>query len=208
MVARNKSRDLESGDEWILLSAAIARMSELHPAYASYPGYARRDLERTIQAGRADLRGCRLGAPDNAPSAISTPITGRRRLIPDRNTIVLRRPGNPSGETLYHSVQIEWTSFAQYIRDHAPAWLSAVRPGAVFDLTTSPKKKGRADFHKMIALRLKKGAQPGQDQSWKTFCDAVRDDTDGWTQGPRRRPKRGFSDKTIQRAVSDLRKDK
>src|SRR5262249_5784923 len=132
----------------------------------------------------------------NSPSAISTPITGRRRLIPDRNTIVLRRPGNPNGETLYHSVQIEWTSFAQYIRDYAPVWLSAVR------------KKGRADFHKAIALRLKKEAQPGQDQSWKTFCDAVRDDTDGWTQGPRRRPKRGFSDKTIQRAVSDLRKDK
>jgi hypothetical protein len=198
MVARNKSRDLESGGEWILLSTAIARMSELHPAYASHPGYARRDLERTIQAGRADLRGCRLGAPDNSPSAISTPITGRRRLIPDRNTIVLRRPGNPSGETLYHSVQIEWPSFARYVGDHATLWLSAVRPGDAFGL--SPKKERRADFHKAIALRLEKGAQPGQDQLWKTFCDAVRDDTEGWTQG--------FSDKTIQRAVSELRKDK
>jgi hypothetical protein len=202
------SRDPESGGEWILLSMAIARMSELHPGYASYPGYARRDLERTIQAGRADLRGCWLGAPDSSPSTISTPITGRWRLNSDRNTIVERRPGNPSGETLYHSVQIEWTSFAQYIRDHAPAWLSAVRPGDAFGLTTSPKKKGRADFHKAIALRLKKGAQPGQDQSWKKFCDAIRDDANGWTQGADRRPKRGFSDKAIQRAASKLRKDK
>jgi hypothetical protein len=191
-----------------LLSTAIARMSELHPAYASHPGYVHRDLERTIQAGRAHLRGCRLGAPDNSSSAVSTPITGRRRLIPDRNTIVLRRPGNPSGETLYHSVQIEWTSFARYVGDHATLWLSAVRPRDAFGLTPSSKKERRADFHKAIALRLKKGAQPGQDQPWKTFCDAIRDDTDGWTQGADRRPKRGFSDKAIQRAVSDLRKDK
>jgi hypothetical protein len=193
--------DLESGGEWILLSAAIARMSELHPAYADHPGYAHRDLERTIQAGRADLRGCRLGAPDSSPSTVSTP-TGRRRLNPHRNTIVLRRPGNPSGETLYHSVQIEWTSFARYVGDHATLWLGAVRPGDAFGLPT--KKERRADFHKAIALRLKKGAQPGQDQSWKAFCDAVRDDTNGWTQGADRRPKRGFSDKAIQRAVSKL----
>ena len=73
MVAREKSRDLESG--------------------ASHPGYAR-PLER--QAGKADLRTCWLGTRDSPPLTIST-ITGRRRPNPDRNTIGDR---NPSGDKM------------------------------------------------------------------------------------------------------------
>jgi hypothetical protein len=43
---------------------------------------------------------------------------------------------------------------------------------------------------------------PPRKLNWKAFCNRVRDDCNGWVDS---RPALGFSDKTIQRLVKDLR---
>jgi hypothetical protein len=109
----------EVADEWLLLSTCIARMSELHPIYASYPGYARRDLENAIRAGRALLRGQRLGPADSSRELIRAPITAKHRLDLIHNSVSERRPG-PYGDTvLFRNVESNWNRVEEYLRVRA-----------------------------------------------------------------------------------------
>jgi hypothetical protein len=63
--------------------------------------------------------------------------------------------------------------------------------------------KGRDD---VIRQRLLRGDDPGQNVSWKEFCDAVRDAAGGWVVDKRDgRPRRGFNDKAIGREVDRIR---
>jgi hypothetical protein len=56
-----------------------------------------------------------------------------------------------------------------------------------------------------IRKRLENGERPGSIVTWDRFCDAIRDDCEGWKGDPKRRePKRGYSDRTIKRACRDL----
>jgi len=55
---------------------------------------------------------------------------------------------------------------------------------------------------------LMKTQQPGRTIEWQRFCDQVRDACAGWKDQTNRVPKRGFSDKTIQRYVASMRNDK
>src|SRR6516164_7449878 len=50
-------------------------------------------------------------------------------------------------------------------------------------------------------LMKKEGIQPGHTVSWDQFCDLVRDRCDAWKDRKSRVPKRGFSNKTINRVV-------
>ncbi len=68
-------------------------------------------------------------------------------------------------------------------------------------------KNALSELGNAVAQRLK-SERPGSTISWVQFCDSVRDDCDGWKDHKSRMPKRGFSDKTIQRVVTDLRTDK
>jgi hypothetical protein len=75
-------------------------------------------------------------------------------------------------------------------------------------------RSGRApcDDHDALALAVKQqlnaGALPGKTVQWTTFCVAVRDDCNGWTDRAKGIPKRGYSDKTIQRIVREHKPDK
>jgi hypothetical protein len=63
--------------------------------------------------------------------------------------------------------------------------------------------KGRDDVIRQFLLR---GDDPGQNISWKEFCDAVRDAAGGWVVDKRdRRARRGFNDKAIGREVCRIR---
>ena len=55
---------------------------------------------------------------------------------------------------------------------------------------------------------LVKTQQPGSTIQWKQFCDLVRDDCSEWIDRTKGVPRRGFSNKTIQRFVASTRKDK
>jgi hypothetical protein len=208
------TRAIDQEGEWVLLSVAVARMAELHPSYATYTGCARRDLDRAIQAGRVNLRGCWSGTPNSPPTSIDAPIADR--LDPLRNVMIIRRP---SGDIIYRNVQVEWTHFAQYILDHATSWFIQFRNdrfGTLSHSAASADSKGGDGAHAMCARdeaikkRLSEGVRPGQDGQWpwKTFCDVIRDEADGWigSRGPR--PNKGFSDRSIKRAVAKLQEDK
>jgi hypothetical protein len=54
-----------------------------------------------------------------------------------------------------------------------------------------------------ITRRLRANEVPGENISWKEFCDGVRDRCGGWIK--KGKPNRGFSDKQIQRMVRELR---
>lgn len=73
----------------------------------------------------------------------------------------------------------------------------APRPSGV--PKTAPK---RDVLRRAVQTRLHRGEMPGRNSPWKTFCDNVRDDCDGWSKG--RKPMRGYGDKTIGRIVKDL----
>jgi hypothetical protein len=211
--------DLESGSEWILLSMAVARMSELHSVYRSYTGYALRDLETAIRAGRAVLRGSWIGAPDQPLVPVTEPIAAKLDLY--HNTLSRRtRPGPLGYETVFRNVQIEWIGLAQYIRANALAVWGADHSGDTglerADKSLQPAaisnrkmRTGLRAMHELrdeaIIKRLRDGARPGQDPecSWKTFCHSIRKDTNGWISGSKL-PKRGFSDKSIQRVTRAL----
>jgi hypothetical protein len=60
------------------------------------------------------------------------------------------------------------------------------------------------NLSKAISHRMKM-EQPGSTIQWKKFCDLVRDDCSGWKDRTKGIPKRGFSNKTIQRMVKRLR---
>jgi hypothetical protein len=105
-------------DDWLLLFTCVARMGELHPIYRSYPGYARRDLEAAIRAGRTRLRGQKPGQLDGLPTAIAMPITFRHRLDLSHDTLTERARHNLVG-LLIRNVEIEWNSVAEYLRARA-----------------------------------------------------------------------------------------
>ena len=57
-----------------------------------------------------------------------------------------------------------------------------------------------------IARRISDGEVPGDTIGWDRFCGDIRDDCNGWVKtGGKRKPARGFGDKTIKRAVAELR---
>jgi hypothetical protein len=103
-------------DEWILLSTCTARMGELHRIYVSYRGYAQRDLESAICAGRATLRGQRLGSTHCSSELIGEPITARHRLDLIHNSLSERRPGPYGDNVLFRNVEMNWTGIKEYLR--------------------------------------------------------------------------------------------
>jgi len=106
----------ETGDEWVLLSTAIAGMGELHHDYRLYPGLARRDVERAIRADRLKLRGDDW-KKEKVP--ISGPITAQHDLDLVYNNLSERKPG-PSPlnrQVLFRNVEVEWISTANYLRE-------------------------------------------------------------------------------------------
>ena len=105
----------EEPEEWLLLSGCVAR--ELHPVYRSRPGYARRDLEAAILAGRAVLRGRKPGTTRS--EVIDWPITTSHRLDIIRNTLAERRPGPFGDNILFHDVEIAWNKIHDYLRAYA-----------------------------------------------------------------------------------------
>jgi hypothetical protein len=78
---------------------------------------------------------------------------------------------------------------------------------AVFDggrrRSSAPKKV--TPLADAISKRLAANEQPGSTIQWHPFCDLVRKDCDGWADSKRKIPKRGFSDKSIQRIVRQQR---
>jgi hypothetical protein len=62
-----------------------------------------------------------------------------------------------------------------------------------------PRSARDAEIKRILATQ-----EPGQDVSWKCFCDTVRDNADGWIKKSQSSTKKGFSDKSIQRAVRHL----
>jgi hypothetical protein len=63
------------------------------------------------------------------------------------------------------------------------------------------------NLREVIRKHLQNGNAPGSTIRWKSFCDKVRDDCDGWADKKERRSKRGYSDKSIQRAVRLIKGD-
>jgi hypothetical protein len=56
-----------------------------------------------------------------------------------------------------------------------------------------------------IRRRLTAGEHPGKNIEWKPFCDGVRNRCDGWISTAKaKKPARGFSDKSIKRAVDAI----
>jgi hypothetical protein len=106
--------------EWILLSTAVVRMAELSPIYRSYPGLARRDLEKAILADRVELRGYPIGARAGSPVAVPRPLSPRHEVNLHHNTILLRRPGPSGAGLLFRDVEIEWAEAAKYLRRFVP----------------------------------------------------------------------------------------
>jgi hypothetical protein len=59
---------------------------------------------------------------------------------------------------------------------------------------------------RVIARKLREGINPPRTIPWKSFCNDVRNECNGWVgHGAKRRPAHGFSDKQIQRGVKDLK---
>ena len=106
----------EVAAEWIRLSTAVARMSEIHLAYRTYRGLARRDLETAIRAGRIRTRGCPVGPPEPLPEEIEGPITFMHELDLIHDSLKERRPGPLGPTTLFRNVEVEWTGAASYLR--------------------------------------------------------------------------------------------
>jgi hypothetical protein len=132
-----------------------------------------------LQSGGVLVRGVRPGSI--VPSIISKEIAGT--LYPGFLTV-----------TSFHDVEIEWNDLIERGRDLVPSGFQLNEQYA-----TSLKAA--------IAELLDNDEEPGKTISWKTFCDNVRDQTAGWASEHDKRPKRGFSDRTIQRIVNrQLRK--
>jgi hypothetical protein len=99
-------------DYFILLCGSqfscVARMGVLHQNYRTFPGWARGDLEATIYAGLAALRGRRHGVADSSVEVISEPITARYRLDLIHSTLSERMPGPLGNDVLFRDVEVEW----------------------------------------------------------------------------------------------------
>ena len=102
--------------DWILLSTAVVRMTELSPTYRLRPGLAHRDLEYAIGADRVELHGHPIGARAGPPVAVPRPISPRYEVNLHHNTILLRRPGPLGAELSFRDVEIEWIGAAKYLR--------------------------------------------------------------------------------------------
>lgn len=142
--------DLQEPDDWLLLCTCVARMSELHPVYRSYPGYAQRDLESAIRAGRAILRGRRPGRADHPPDAIDGPIIARHRLDLIHNSLSERTP-RPSGDIVqFRDLEIEWSKIKEYLRARAaecwPLYDDDVKPQTQLAHPRRLNKKGAKEF--------------------------------------------------------------
>jgi len=165
------SPDGGGADEWLLLSATVARMSELHPVYCSYPGYARRDLETAIRAERARIRGL-SGEGDVVTIGR---LTGNHRLDLIQNTLTERRPGPMGDRILFWNVEIEWTGISSYLRAFAVKRLdkgvvASPHKDAADGTRTQPDKTSQRD----VAIANKLGARPGQDQTGRGRNSATR----------------------------------
>jgi hypothetical protein len=116
--------DLQQPNDWLLLSMCVARMGELHPVYRSRLGYARRDLETAMRAGRISLRGRSTEALGDPPVPITFPITNNHRLDLIHNSLSQRKLGLLDGATLFRDVEVEWTGVARYLRAlAAESWI-------------------------------------------------------------------------------------
>ena len=78
---------------------------------------------------------------------------------------------------------------------------------ARFEPQQQPETKRETLRHLLetaIAKQLSAGKLPGTGgtESWDPFCDSVRDDCDGWKDRRKRKPKRGYGDRTIKRLVA------
>lgn len=111
--------DLQKPDEWLYLSTCVARMSELNAGYSTYPGYARRDLETAIRAGRAILRGLRSGMEDQPPEVFNMPVTARHRLDLTHDTLSERKRGPLGYIAVLRHVEINWTRIEKYLQARA-----------------------------------------------------------------------------------------
>jgi hypothetical protein len=111
--------DFPQPNDWILLSACVARMGELHRVYRFYPGYAQRDLEAVIRGGRAALRGRRPGQADHTPETIGTPITSRHRIDPIYNALSERSAGPFGDNVLFRDVETDWNKIKGDLREFA-----------------------------------------------------------------------------------------
>jgi hypothetical protein len=81
---------------------------------------------------------------------------------------------------------------------------SEVGPGSQIRAKPGPISSGRQEPWRLeligaIERRLKSGTTPGRGESWSEFCDAIRDGLGAWINRKKRIPRRGYSDKTIQR---------
>jgi hypothetical protein len=133
-----------SGNDWVLLSTAVARMGELDPLYIKHTGAARNALDRAIFAGRMSLSGRPIGERDRQP--IEGLISSEHRLDLIRDTIRKRGVRPPYEDTiLFLDVQIEWSGAAAYFRSQAgqaQGDISLLRAGA--GPATRPKRRGPA----------------------------------------------------------------
>ena len=71
------------------------------------------------------------------------------------------------------------------------------------DLLMSRKSSKTLQLALVTAIEelLRNGSRPGESTGWKSFCDEVRNRSDGWVDGSNTKPKRGCGDETIERMV-------
>jgi hypothetical protein len=94
-------------------------------------------------------------------------------------------PSRLSSQEFYY-VEIEWNDLLLNGRNLIPAYLR-VRKAL---------NRGEA-----IAELLESGERPGTTISWAAFCDAVRDNAEGWVDKRNGKSKRGFGNKSIERCL-------
>ncbi len=151
-------------EEWLLLSTCIARMGELHPAYRSRLGHARRDFEAALRAGRGSLRGRRPGRSVCLPEPISGPITSRHRLNLIYNTFSERRPGPFGDNVLFRDVESDWNKIKDYLREFAnecwPSGEETVEPQRPNSKVSLSVPRARALTKEYIEQAKRNGHQP------------------------------------------------
>jgi hypothetical protein len=136
----------------------------------------------------------------------AAPVHGRAATLSDLNAL-----------KLHPRAAAEWLLSRPRWQQLVPSGLRAFRersnsppaehqaPGS--ETTAEPTPGLPTALRTAIARRLRHGERPGDTVLWKEFCVSVRDECDGWADAKRKRPKRGFGDKSIQRLVLELRLD-